>query len=222
MGNLKIFSKDTINRIKHEFNNNKIQFSWIFIFIVFIAITFELFNRPFGEVRNLKIAFDDMIPFIKEFIIIYHTFSPMLVVVGLLLLVDKKNDYKKYIVSLLIAQLTAYVIFILFQTYVPRYDTSLLGNDIFSKLIKLTYSVDNSYSGAPSLHVCNMTIAIFYFTKSNYTKKDKIIMNLYLALIAITTVLVKQHVVLDIPAGLIHAIVCYIIVEFTFKSSNIC
>ena len=217
MGNLKIFSKITFEKIKKEFKENKKIFSLIILFFVFAATTFEIFNRPFGEVSNIKIPFDDKIPMVKELILVYHTFSLMFVLTGFLLLIDKKDDYMKYVISLFVAQILAYIIYVKFQTYIERYDTSLLGDDIFSNLIRLTYQVDNSYSGAPSLHVCVMTLASIYFAKSNYTLKTKIFYISYLILIALTTVLVKQHVVLDIPAGILHAIIVYFIVEFGYN-----
>lgn len=216
-----IFSLETIKDIKSIFKNKNKQVIWVFIFTLYSLLTFELFNRPFGQVTNLKIPFDDKIPMVKELIVVYHTFAFMIIFVGLLLLVESDKEYRKFIWSLFLSQSLAYIIYINFQTFVPRYDTSLLGDDIFSNLVRLTYSVDNSYSGAPSLHVANMTLSIIYLGKTSYKNSHKIGLIIYLALVALTTVLVKQHVVLDIPAGLIHALLVYFIIEYIFKKKNI-
>lgn len=200
-------------------NKNR-KLMYIFIFAIFSAITFEVFNRPFGVPTNIKIDLDDKIPFIKELIIVYHTFMFMLIIVGFLLYRDNKENYKKYVAALFLSQISAYVIFIFFQTDVPRYDINLLGDDIFSKIVEYTYNIDNHYSGAPSLHVCHTFIASFYLLKSKLKKSYIIPLILYLMLVAATTVLVKQHVILDIPAGILHAVVNYFVIAWIFKLKN--
>lgn len=209
MANFKEFNK----KLKSEISKDKFGIFWIILFVVYAATTFELFNQPFGNPVNLKIFIDDMIPMIKELIIVYHTFAPMMIVVGVVLFVYDKKNYKKFVITLFLSQTIAYVIYIFFQTYVPRYDVTLLGNDIFSKLVKGTYLVDNPYSGAPSLHVSNMVISIWFYSKLKFSKLNKFIMISYLTLIAATTVLVKQHVFLDIPAGILFAGVMIFCVE---------
>lgn len=206
--------KEMINEIKKD----KFTASGIFIFALFSAITFEMFNKPWGEVTNLSIFLDNMIPFVKEFIIIYHTFMPIVILVGLLIFTVDKKEYKKLVISLFIAQIGAYIIYVLFQTYVPRYDTSLLGDDFFSNLVRSTYAIDNSYSGAPSLHVADMSLCIFYLLRTKDIKKfTKIFLTFYMILIIFTTVLVKQHVVLDLPAGFVHALICFYLSNLIYK-----
>lgn len=182
------------------------------LFFVYAASSFELFNRPLiGPVGSLKIPLDDKIPLIKELIIVYHTFMPMVIVSCLMVMNRSREEFWRMILVLFLSQTLGYLVYTFYQTYVPRYDTSKLGDDFFSWVLKLTYSIDGNYSGAPSLHVSNMLVSIIFITRSTYKLSTKIILNLYLSLIALTTVLVKQHVVLDIPAGLLHAVICYII-----------
>ncbi len=185
---------------------------YTFLFLIYCGATFELFNRPLlGPVYSLEIAFDAKIPLIKELILVYHTFMPMVVITCLMVMLRSRDEFWKMIFVLFMSQTLAYVIYTFCQTYVPRYDTSKLGDDFFSKILKFTYEIDGNYSGAPSLHVSNMVISMIFLTRSTYKTSTKIWLNLYYFLIAITTVLVKQHVVLDIPAGMIHATFCYII-----------
>lgn len=206
-----------IRKIIDKIKKDKFTALGIFLFAIFSATTFELFNRPWGEVTNLWIPFDDKIPFIKELIIVYHTFMPMIIITGIIIFYFNKEEYKKLVISLFLAQISAYIIYVLFQTYVPRYDTNLLGNDIFSNLVRATYSIDNSYSGAPSLHVADMTLCILYLMRIKEIKiSTRTILSLYMTLIALTTVLVKQHVVLDIPAGLIHAIMNFFVANLIY------
>ncbi len=191
---------------------------WLLIgYVLFASITFELFNRPFGEVRSLKIPLDDKIPFVKELILVYHTFFFLVILTCLLILLYKPALYRHLLYTLFFAQIAAYVIFVSFQTYVPRYDITKLGDDFFSKMVSYTYRLDNSYSGAPSLHVCNMCISSWFFLKLPVRKSVKVITILYMMLIALTTVLVKQHVFLDIPTGILHAVFSIVVIDLFAK-----
>lgn len=200
-------------KLKINIKKNKILFLGIFLFFLYSATTYEIFNRPsFYNIYNLKIFIDDQIPLIKELIVVYHTFSPLFIISGIIVFNYNIEEYKKMLISLFLAQNIAYIIYFFFQTYVPRYDITKLGNDIFSTLIKYTYSIDGSYSGAPSLHVAIMTICSIYIYKLKEFKIfPKILLILYMTLISSTTLLVKQHVFLDVPTGILHAIICYIL-----------
>ena len=209
--------KKLIKDFKKRYKESKKEFYWILWYVIYSGITYELFNRPFGIVRNIKIPFDDLIPFIKEFIIIYHLFMPMVILSCILVFIYNKKDYKKVMLTMFLAQTASYIVFVLFQTYVPRYDINLLGNDIFSNLVKFTYSIDNPYSGIPSMHVCNMVLSSIFIYQINLKKNIKIFLISFMTLIAITTVLVKQHVFLDIPGGIIHAIISYYLGIFIYN-----
>ena len=200
-----------------KINKNKKSLLLILAYALFASTTYELFNRPFGTVRNLKLPIDDLIPMVKELIIVYHTYFPMILLTAYLTFKYANKSYLHFIVSLFLAQIASYFIYVSFQTYVPRYDTSLLDNDIFSKIIKLTYSIDNTYSGMPSMHVCNMTLSCLFFSKLEINKLVKILAIAYMILIAATTVLVKQHVFIDIPTGFIHAIIFYVISKYILE-----
>ncbi|MDO5027256.1 MAG: phosphatase PAP2 family protein [Tissierellia bacterium] len=207
---------------KTELKKDKKSFMWLVYFVIYAMTTFEIFNRPLiGPVGSLKTAIDDKIPFIKEFILPYDTFMPMIVIVGLLLFAYDKKNYKKFMVTLFFAQTASYLIVLFFQTEVPRYDTSLLGNDIFSNMIKITYTLDNNYSGAPSMHVANMVISSIFFAKLDFNRTSKILVIAYMLFVALTTVFVKQHVFLDMPAGIIHAFFSYYVVQYYLKRKEV-
>lgn len=84
-----------IQKIIDKIKKDKFTVLGIFLFAIFSATTFELFNRPWGEVTNLWIPFDDKIPFIKELIIVYHTFMPMIIITGIIIFYFNKEEYKK-------------------------------------------------------------------------------------------------------------------------------
>ena len=79
-------------------------------------------------------------------------------------------------------------------------------------MLAITYRNDNHYCGFPSIHViqCTLTI-IFIWMSEDAPKWLKILVTFYFALIAVTTVTTKQHVVLDIPGGILYALVAFLL-----------
>lgn len=207
--------KNFISKLTIRLKEKPIDILYIFAFFIFSASTFELMNRPWiGEVTNLKIAFDDMIPLILPMIIIYNIFGPLIVLCGILIFISGEDKvYKRYVLALFIGQIIGYLFFIFFQTYVPRADLNQLGNGFFEDALRYMYKIDAPYSGFPSLHVTGMTILIIATLKVNFKKYNKIWIIFLATWIALTTVLVKQHVVLDIPGGIVNAFVSFYLAD---------
>lgn len=102
---------------------------------------------------------------------------------------------------------------------VPRPEAQVAqATDIFSRLLGLTYGVDNPYCGFPSIHVilCTLTI-IFVWQLKGAKTWFKVLVSLYFTVIAITTTTTKQHVVLDIPGGIAYALAAFLLTKPLIK-----
>jgi membrane-associated phospholipid phosphatase len=86
------------------------------------------------------------------------------------------------------------------------YRPDVLDTDPFCGLARIIYSHDNPYNAFPSIHVLGTFSLILAATMARkigkITKLGIVVVGL---LIILSTVFVKQHVVLDILAGLIFA-----------------
>ncbi len=185
----------------------------VFCLFLLAAPIMELLNRPFGyEPYNLHCWIDDKIPFIKEFIFVYHSWFPLLLLCGLYFYSHNRRLARHYFLAMFTAQLQACIIFPLYQTYVPRYDVGRLGNDLASTLVKATYIIDNHHCGAPSIHVTLCTILIIMLLRfkplNNWVRWFLIV---YVFAIALSTLFVKQHVFWDFPTGMLNGIVGYFV-----------
>jgi PAP2 superfamily. len=101
------------------------------------------------------------------------------------------------------------VIFYFFPTTVVRPD--VIGGGFFNYAMRVIYNTDNPYNCFPSIHVLNATlVSLFLFSKdkSNNFNAWAIISAV---LINLSTMFTKQHVVLDVFAGVILAIIMYMI-----------
>ncbi len=151
--------------------------------------------RPTGTL--LAIWIDSSIPYISYFVVPYALY----VFVVLLAFVVCWKDYKLYktmALSMATAIAIAIVIYMTFQTAVVR--TNIEGTDIFNQGVKIVYQIDAPLNSFPSLHVAIPTIATMFIFLRN--KKIGLATTPIAILIILSTVFIKQHVVLDVLGGL--------------------
>lgn len=188
-----------------------------------ISSLYQLFNRPIGEVRNLTIPFDGQIPLLPQFVIIYHLWYLFLIFnIGYLLLRDK-DEFLNAILSINLGNILAYITFFFFQSRVPR--PLVAGDGFFENIVRFTYTIDQPYNGFPSIHVLTTTVMMIALSRMDIPKSYKVGSLFFGLLIILSTVFVKQHVVLDILGGLIYAGASYAIIagirsRFSLKTGS--
>lgn len=189
-----------------------LKFFWrdLVLLLAFLASMWimQLLNFPIGTVRSLEIPFDSKIPLLPWTALVYNSWAPLIVVLALYYLVRDRTLYRRYLLTMILGQLMADATFPLFQTRIPvPYEEVYGATDFFSRILAITYRTDNNYCGFPSIHVILCTLTIIFIWKLDAAKLWlKILVSFYFTLVAITTVTTKQHVVLDIPGGIIYGI----------------
>lgn len=190
-----------------------LKFFWrdLVLLVIFLASMWimQLLNHPIGTVRSLEIPFDSKIPLLPWTALIYNSWGPLIILLAFFYLLRDRTLYRRYLITMILGQLMADATFPFFQTRLPvPYEQVYGATDIFSRVLAMTYRADNNYCGFPSIHVLLCTLTIFFIWKLDAAKLwMKILVSLYFTAVAITTVTTKQHVVLDIPGGLIYGLV---------------
>jgi len=122
--------------------------------------------------------------------------------------VDGKR-YFRLLFSIVVGNIICHLIYYFYPTTVPRPD--VIGNDIFSILVRLTYANDNPFNCFPSVHVLNALLAsmfLFDYTKKAFVKYYAVIA---FVLITLSTLFVKQHYILDAVASSIIGVSMYVL-----------
>jgi len=182
------------------------DFLLLLIYILSLPL-FGVLNRPIGTVHSLYASIDDTIPFVPQFILIYHSWFPLLMANAFALYKTQRAEYRKYMMHLIVGQFAAYITFIFFQTDVTR--ALDLGDSFFDKLVGLTYSIDNHFAGFPSVHALTTTALIMVVLRSKFKPVYKVFAIFYSLLILASILLVKQHVFWDLPAGIVYGVLTY-------------
>lgn len=146
---------------------------------------------------------DSYIPFIKEAVIPYVFWyiyiGASLVYLGL----KSKADFYKLIIFLSAGMLIAMFIFVIFPNQ-QKLRPTIVSNDFCSKLIRYIYSKDTPTNVTPSIHVLN-SIAVFACLIKSKPLKEKTVFNIIsfiiMIIICASTVLIKQHSIIDVILG---------------------
>lgn len=172
--------------------------------LALLKAMYPVFNRPMPPVYEFVTIVDQWIPFMPVWIIPYVLWYLFLPGVLLLLAIRDKKACTRALLTQIMGIITCYIMYSIFQTTVPRPDVP--GTDVFSVLVRGIYSIDEPYNAFPSIHVLGASaLMLATYGAKNIGKWVNLGVQILGTLIILATVFVKQHVVLDMLAGLILA-----------------
>ncbi|SHE93254.1 phosphatase PAP2 family protein [Desulforamulus putei] len=187
--------------------------------IPILSLFYEVLNNPDRGVHSLITNLDREIPFVKAFIIPYvGWYAFILSVLVYLCLADKKTYYKT-LISYNLGLIICYIFYYVYQTTVPR--PELAGNDFLTQMVSMVYNADQPYNCFPSIHCLTSYLMIKGAGRcSARTNLNYCFITASAVLIIISTLFIKQHVILDAIAAvllgdIIFKLVCYLDEERT-------
>jgi membrane-associated phospholipid phosphatase len=149
----------------------------------------------------LRTAIDQALPVVPLFVVPYVSLKPFLYVSLTIFLLFRARVFQSAVLSMIVTFLVSYVFFAVLQTYVDR--PALTGSDPLTGMIRDVYAGDHPFNDFPSLHVSLSAIIAIHWWRVSRTLAWPLV--IWAALIAMSTVMVKQHYVVDIAGGLIVA-----------------
>jgi membrane-associated phospholipid phosphatase len=165
--------------------------------------------------HHVILNMDKLIPVIPIFIIPYYFATLSFLAVPILFYLKLGwAKTKAYLVAETLATTFAYATFAIFPTSVIR--EPIVGNGLFNDLLRGLYAADKPSGAFPSGHVYSSIIISYYLWK--YFPQTRIWIVIILRPVIASTVLLKQHYVIDIVGGILVACIS-IIVTKTLKFS---
>lgn len=165
----------------------------------------EYNNTKFKKI-NFHISLDDRIPFLPEFIWIYSLsyYAVIGLVVSTLPTLEKGLEYIFGGVVLLTIQC---FIFYFFPSTVPESWRNYKSNTRSKKFLHLVQALDSGRNCMPSMHMSVTTyVSLLLYPAISYYAF------LFILIIAVSCLVVKQHVLLDLPPGILLGWLVYVIV----------
>lgn len=192
------FSLSKIN--EPRFSHLKYLAGWIGYFVLYF-VTEALI--PAEKCYVVHSALDDVIPFCEYFLIPY--FGWYLLIVGSLLyfMFYNPDNFKNMMKFIIVTQITAMVIYILFPNRQDLRPSEFPRDNIFTDGVRLLYSLDTNTNVCPSLHVAySVGIASTWLKEKGVTWKTKLPITAFCILVCMSVSFVKQHSVVDIYAAI--------------------
>ncbi|MBQ8909662.1 MAG: hypothetical protein IJY91_01325 [Oscillospiraceae bacterium] len=178
-----------------EYAHLKLLLGWVFYF-TFYALT-EAFI-PYDRCTVIYSPLDDVIPFCEYFIVPYVLWYALVAGSLLYFLLFHIKSFKNLQKYIIITQVVAMTVYILFPNRQDLRPQSFPRDNIFTQIVGLLYSLDTSTNVCPSLHVAYSIAIASVWTKErdvHWTVKTAIV--IFVILVCLSTVFLKQHSVVD-------------------------
>lgn len=172
---------------------------------VYLAGYLILEHRPVSTFWFTQLPIDTAIPFCEVFVIFYCIWFFLLVGTGLWLLVNDNGAFRRYMTFLGWTFMLSVLIWVLIPNAQALRPAVLPRDNIFTAVISLLYSADTSTNVFPSVHVVGAIGAALALCDCEPLRQRKLIRfgSVLLAiLICASTVLIKQHALIDVVGGL--------------------
>lgn len=179
------------------------DFIWGVAWVALAILSYEVLNH-IGRPRLIEITtdFDRMVPLVPAFVIPYLSFIPLVFVLLPWITLRSRLVFRAYTFSIFIAQMILNVLYIVVPATVVR--PTVIGTDVFSVLLRdLVWQLDEPLNTFPSNHVTLSVIAIFALASLKLRKWWVLPLQLWLGVVCVSTLLVYQHVVLDLLSGVV-------------------
>ena len=173
---------------------------FFFSFLYELAIWLNFFRKV--ELYNVISKVDTYYPTINIFLFPYFFYFIYIFIGPYFIGYKSKELLHKYTTILIVSSTIGFFIFILFPTCVDR---SIFKQEIWT----IIYSFDRHGNACPSFHVLVTWCIWIYFKQLIISNKLKIAVHFLTYLIVFSTVLIRQHALIDI-------LVAIAIVEFVY------
>ncbi|MDT8976211.1 phosphatase PAP2 family protein [Paenibacillus sp. chi10] len=187
-----------------------------------LNICYGLLNHGNTIVHDLSTDLDQEIPFIPAFIIPYVIWYPYILTVLVLVFRKQRNVYYRTLLSLCAGLVICYMVYAVYQTTVPRPEIGEPG--LLTALVQLVYQTDAPFNCFPSIHVFTSYLMIKAVSDPDSQHRFPYLRAIVLILswaIIVSTLFVKQHVFMDVAAGIVVADLVYNLIRKWLSYLNI-
>ena len=179
--------------------------AWLLIYVPIYLALFYLVEHVITD--NYWVSYcplDDKIPFVRQFVFIYVLWYPLMAGMALWLLRRDRRAFLRYGWSVAAGLTLSIAIFFIWPSGQNLRPAALPENDLASVLLRAIYAADTNTNVLPSMHVVGTLAAVrAAFEPECFDKKlSRWAVAALGLMINASTVLVKQHSLLDLLAGL--------------------
>ncbi|MFD0716532.1 phosphatase PAP2 family protein [Paenibacillus sp. GCM10027626] len=183
---------------------------WLMVIPVF-NLFYGILNHGGPNVSSLMTDLDERIPFVPAFVIPYLIWYPFIFAMLVVFFVKTRRAYYQTLITLCLGLAVCCITYSFFQTQITR--PLITDHGLLYSLVSLVYQNDNPYNCFPSTHVLTSYLILKGMSDcTNLSKFSRMLIFVTSWAIIASTVLVKQHVVLDVAGAILLAEMLYSVV----------
>ena len=173
-----------------------------------------------GAYHPTQIALDARIPFVPFFVYFYVMWFVLLAGMGLWLLHRDGKEFRVYMLFLTASFFACAVIYLCWPNGQDLRPQDLEVTSLSTWILSRLYAFDTNTNVLPSLHVIGAVGAVFaaYRTRTIRIRAARAMIVVIAVLVSASTVLVKQHAVLDVATGLVVGAAIYCLIALILKN----
>lgn len=209
-----------MKRLKKELR--KYKHAWpllyVFIYMPWFILLEKYFNADYAGLHIIHHSIDDIIPFSEWFIIPYLLWFLYIPAIFVFLFYHSKNEFYRLCAYEFSGMTIALFICTIYPNGLHLRLEEIQHQNILVNMTQFIYSNDTPTNVLPSIHVFATLAAHMCLIKSPHMKNSntrkyiKIISAVLAVLICMSTVILKQHSIIDLVSGVFLAGVLYFVV----------
>jgi membrane-associated phospholipid phosphatase len=188
---------------------------WVMaLYAVAYLIAFFYLERRESPIYVINFGIDKYIPFCEVFIIPYLMWFGYVAFTVVYLCIMDKEESDRLVAFLMIGMTIFIIVSAVFPNGHHLRPRTFPRDNIFTRLIAYLYSTDTPTNVLPSIHVYNSIGIMIAVSRSRRFENKRILKAFMMALgvsIICSTVLIKQHSMLDVLLALLMAEVMYLL-----------
>ena len=184
------------------------------LILILLLVLYETFMYLITKLTPMDVNLignylDNKIPFVSQFVYAYISWYAMLFIIPYIFYKKNVNSFNKYYIVILLCITLVSFIYMFYPTTINRADILLSG--ISGKLVNLIYKIDTPVLNCfPSMH-CLVSFVFIYISlgDKNIYKYLRIFIVLWSVLVILSTLFIKQHVLVDVISAFVLSILVY-------------
>ena len=183
-----------------RFSHIKLLGGWL----VYFALYFLTENLiPAARCHPVHCVIDDWIPFREAFVVFYISWFGLIVYSLLNFFLYDLRSFRDLSVYIMVTQAVAMLVYILWPSRQELRPEVFPRQNVFTWILGFIYAFDTPTGVCPSLHVAySLGIGSVWLRKKDASPTWKFVLGLWLALICLSVMFVKQHSAVDVLCAL--------------------
>ena len=199
-----------------KINQKEYQHLWLLLFWPIYYLRYfivEALNPTSAGCYVMHCPLDDLIPLCEYFLIPYGLWMVCLLGMHFFTMIYDKETCRRYVAYLTISITISTTIFVLFPTCQNLRPETMPRDNLFTRILAMTYAVDTNTNVCPSEHVIGSMAILAAAINCRYFRKPWRLtaVTVLMVIISMSTVFLKQHSILDVIAAMPVCLVAYLI-----------